>query len=144
MVGSCPATLAISSASLLLERFLELVAYPPRRAMRDNAGFLILVGDGVHRLHRRGRHRPPPSCQPRPADWHDRGGGSHEIPHEMVPLRRADRFEVLACKALVLNFLSGLTRCWRRACFAFRSFVEPTCPGSGGQRGMFSTSLPLG
>lgn len=122
------ATLASIVAFFLLERFLSWWHIHPDEHI-GHAGFLILVGDGVHNFIDGVVIAAAFLVGPAAGVATTLAVAAHEIPHEMADYGVLIGSKFSRSQALVLNFLSGLTALLGAiVCFLFRSFVEPNLP----------------
>jgi zinc and cadmium transporter len=126
--GILAATLASIVGFFLLERFLSWWHIHPDEH-EGHAGFLILVGDGVHNFIDGVVIAAAFLVSPAAGLATTVAVAAHEIPHEMADYGVLIGSKFSRGKALVLNFLSGLTALLGViACFAFRSLVEANLP----------------
>jgi zinc and cadmium transporter len=126
--GILGATLASIVGFFLLERFLSWWHIHPDEHT-GHAGFLILVGDGVHNFIDGVVIAAAFISSPAAGFATTLAVAAHEIPHEMADYGVLIGSKFSRTKALVLNFLSGLTALVGAvACFALRSYVEPHLP----------------
>jgi zinc and cadmium transporter len=119
------ATLASVVGFFLLERLLSWWHIHPDEH-QGRAGFLILVGDGVHNFIDGVVIAAAFLVSPSAGVATALAVAAHEIPHEMADYGVLISSKFSRRRALILNFLSGLTALIGvLACFAFRSVVEP-------------------
>ena len=122
------ATLASIVGFFLLERFLSWWHIHPDEH-EGHAGFLILVGDGVHNFIDGVVIAAAFLVSPAAGIATTLAVAAHEIPHEMADYGVLIGSKFSRNKALTLNFLSGLTAMLGAiCCVAFRSVVEPNLP----------------
>lgn len=122
------ATLASIVGFFLLERFLSWWHIHPDEH-QGHAGFLILVGDGVHNFIDGVVIAAAFLASPGAGIAATIAVAAHEIPHEMADYGVLIGSKFSRSNALILNFLSGLTALVGAIfCFVFRSFVEPNLP----------------
>jgi zinc and cadmium transporter len=122
------ATLASIVGFFLLERFLSWWHIHPDEHT-GHAGFLILVGDGVHNFIDGVVIAAAFLLGPGAGIATTLAVAAHEIPHEMADYGVLIGSKFSRRNALILNFLSGLTALLGAiVCFLFRSFVEPNLP----------------
>lgn len=122
------ATLGSIVGFFLLERFLSWWHIHPDEH-EGHAGFLILVGDGVHNFIDGVVIAAAFLVSPAAGVATTLAVAAHEIPHEMADYGVLIGSKFSRNRALVLNFLSGLTAMVGAiACFLFRSIVEPNLP----------------
>lgn len=122
------ATLASIVGFFLLERFLSWWHIHPDEH-EGHAGFLILVGDGVHNFIDGVVIAAAFLVSPAAGLATTIAVAAHEIPHEMADYGVLIGSRFSRIKALTLNFLSGLTALLGvLACFLFRDIVEPNLP----------------